>query len=66
MSKINLLKDIQATIYIKCPECENDLSIVGLSDSVLWCKTYKKAYYMELRKSKVLTEEDLKDVVGFK
>ncbi len=64
MTKINILKDLSATIYIKCPECKNDLSIVGLIDSVLWCKTCKIGYQLELRKSKY-TEADLMNVGGF-
>ncbi len=64
MAKLNLLKDLSATIYIKCPECKNNLSVVGLSDSVLWCKTCKKAYHLTLIRSNK-KEADLKDVIGF-
>lgn len=65
MAKINLLKDISATIYVKCPNCKNSLIIVGVSDSVLWCRTCKKAYHLTLIRSNK-KEEDLKDVIGFK
>lgn len=65
MSKVNLLKDISATIYVKCPECKKDLSIIGITDSVLWCRTCKKAYQLTLIRSNK-KEADLKDAIGFK
>lgn len=65
MSKINFFKDLSETIYIKYLDYKNDLSVVGLSDSILWCRTCKKAYHLTLIRSNK-KEADLKDIVGFK
>jgi tRNA(Ile2) C34 agmatinyltransferase TiaS len=64
MVRIDTLEQLKAFWQLYCPECREKLHPIGTNMNPFWCSKCKKSYWLELRDAK-MTEEDLKNVIGF-
>ena len=64
MVRVDVLETLGAYWILKCPECREEMSPIGISMNPFWCSKCEKSYWLELRETGI-SIEDLKNTIGF-